>query len=64
MCLFWLQLHAVDMDGPENGGVMYSLAHGNLNQQFSIDSMDGSVTLSKELDREEVTTLICEDKRQ
>ncbi|XP_067898848.1 protocadherin Fat 4 [Heterodontus francisci] len=47
-----IQLTATDLDEGANGQVRYHIAHGNLNNDFRIDSVTGVVSVAKQLDRE------------
>uniref|UniRef100_A0A671LNX9 FAT atypical cadherin 2 n=1 Tax=Sinocyclocheilus anshuiensis TaxID=1608454 RepID=A0A671LNX9_9TELE len=50
-----LQVRAVDLDGPPNNFIIYSIVSGDPQQQFSIDPRTGHVTVRSTLDREEIT---------
>ncbi|KAG1926068.1 protocadherin Fat [Pimephales promelas] len=50
-----LQVSAVDLDGPPNNFIIYSIVNGDAKQQFSIDPRTGHVTVLSMLDREEIT---------
>ncbi|XP_026136921.1 protocadherin Fat 2-like [Carassius auratus] len=50
-----LQVRAVDLDGPPNNFIVYSIVSGDPQQQFSIDPHTGHVTVRSTLDREEIT---------
>ncbi|XP_055033747.2 protocadherin Fat 2 [Misgurnus anguillicaudatus] len=50
-----LQVTAVDIDGPPNNFIFYSIVNGDPKQQFSIDSRTGRITVNSALDREEIT---------
>ncbi|XP_067849588.1 protocadherin Fat 4 [Heptranchias perlo] len=47
-----IQVTATDLDEGTNGQVRYHIAHGNLNNDFRIDSVTGVVSVAKQLDRE------------
>uniref|UniRef100_UPI00398F28FC protocadherin Fat 4 n=1 Tax=Pristiophorus japonicus TaxID=55135 RepID=UPI00398F28FC len=47
-----IQVTATDFDEETNGQVRYHIAHGNLNNDFRIDSVTGVVSVAKQLDRE------------
>uniref|UniRef100_A0A8C1I966 FAT atypical cadherin 2 n=1 Tax=Cyprinus carpio TaxID=7962 RepID=A0A8C1I966_CYPCA len=49
-----LQVRAIDLDGPPNNFIMYSIVSGDPQQQFSIDPRTGHVTVRSMLDREEI----------
>uniref|UniRef100_A0A8C1WJD8 FAT atypical cadherin 2 n=1 Tax=Cyprinus carpio TaxID=7962 RepID=A0A8C1WJD8_CYPCA len=48
------QVRAIDLDGPPNNFIMYSIVSGDPQQQFSIDPRTGHVTVRSTLDREEI----------
>ncbi|XP_056106333.1 protocadherin Fat 2 [Rhinichthys klamathensis goyatoka] len=50
-----LQVSAVDLDGPPNNFIIYSIVNGDPKQQFSIDPRTGHLTVRSMLDREEIT---------
>ncbi|XP_016409125.1 protocadherin Fat 2 [Sinocyclocheilus rhinocerous] len=50
-----LQVRAVDLDGPPNNFIIYSIVSGDPQQPFSIDPRTGHVTVRSTLDREEIT---------
>ncbi|XP_051716060.1 protocadherin Fat 2 [Ctenopharyngodon idella] len=50
-----LQVTAIDLDGPPNNFIMYSIVNGDPKQQFSIDPRTGHITVLSMLDREEIT---------
>ncbi|XP_001920058.2 protocadherin Fat 2 [Danio rerio] len=50
-----LQVRAIDLDGPPNNFIIYSIVSGDPKQQFSIDPRTGFITLRSMLDREEIT---------
>ncbi|XP_055380293.1 protocadherin-like wing polarity protein stan [Condylostylus longicornis] len=47
-------IHATDADQGNNAAIRYAIIGGNTQSQFSIDSMNGDVTLVKPLDYESV----------
>lgn len=47
---------AVDVDGPENNLIRYSIVSGDPWQQFSIDPQTGHIKVHSMLDREEVSS--------
>ncbi|XP_043530022.1 protocadherin Fat 4 isoform X1 [Chiloscyllium plagiosum] len=47
-----IQVTATDLDEGANGQIRYHIAHGNLNNDFRIDSVTGVVSVAKQLDRE------------
>ncbi|XP_078395822.1 protocadherin Fat 4 isoform X1 [Cetorhinus maximus] len=47
-----IQVAATDLDEGANGQIRYHIAHGNLNNDFRIDSVTGIVSVAKQLDRE------------
>lgn len=47
---------AVDLDGPENNLIHYSIVSGDPWQQFSIDPQTGHIKVHSILDREEVSS--------
>lgn len=49
------QVTAIDLDGPPNNFIMYSIVNGDPKQQFSIDPRTGHITVLSMLDREEVS---------
>lgn len=51
------QVTAVDLDGPPNNFIFYSIVSGNPKQQFSIDPRSGHITVRSMLDREEVSSV-------
>ncbi|TRY99052.1 hypothetical protein DNTS_009752 [Danionella cerebrum] len=50
-----LQVRAIDLDGPPNNFIIYSIVSGDPRHQFSIDPRSGSITVRSMLDREEIT---------
>uniref|UniRef100_A0A672QBL2 FAT atypical cadherin 2 n=1 Tax=Sinocyclocheilus grahami TaxID=75366 RepID=A0A672QBL2_SINGR len=50
-----LQVRAIDLDGPPNNFIIYSIVSGDPKQQFSIDPHTGHITVRSMLDREEIT---------
>ncbi|XP_026859393.2 protocadherin Fat 2 [Electrophorus electricus] len=50
-----MQVTAVDLDGPLNNHIHYSIVSGDPQQQFSIDRRTGHITVRSALDREEKT---------
>ncbi|XP_036424414.1 LOW QUALITY PROTEIN: protocadherin Fat 2 [Colossoma macropomum] len=50
-----MQVTAVDLDGPPNNLIHYSIVSGNPQQQFSIDPRTGHIKVRSALDREEIT---------
>ncbi|XP_022539774.2 protocadherin Fat 2 [Astyanax mexicanus] len=50
-----MQVTAVDLDGPPNNLIHYSIVSGDPQQQFSIDPRTGHIKVRSALDREEVT---------
>ncbi|KAJ8254969.1 hypothetical protein GJAV_G00199440 [Gymnothorax javanicus] len=50
-----MQVSAVDLDGPSNNVIHYSIVSGDPEHQFSIDPRSGEIRVSRSLDREEVT---------
>ncbi|CDQ99633.1 unnamed protein product, partial [Oncorhynchus mykiss] len=49
-----MQVTAIDLDGPLNNLVQYSISSGDPHGQFSIDPRSGEVIVRATLDREEV----------
>ncbi|CAH1802941.1 unnamed protein product, partial [Owenia fusiformis] len=49
-----LQINAVDYDTEQNAMLIYRIHSGNINGDFTINSMSGSITIEKELDRERI----------
>uniref|UniRef100_A0A8C1QXX0 FAT atypical cadherin 2 n=1 Tax=Cyprinus carpio TaxID=7962 RepID=A0A8C1QXX0_CYPCA len=47
-----LQVRAIDLDGPPNNFIIYSIVSGDPKQQFSIDPHTGHITVRSMLDRE------------
>lgn len=58
----YLQVTATDQDGPINNLVRYSIVSGDPQQQFSIHSRSGEITVRTALDREEVSFCVCQIK--
>uniref|UniRef100_A0A9J7XUG0 FAT atypical cadherin 2 n=1 Tax=Cyprinus carpio carpio TaxID=630221 RepID=A0A9J7XUG0_CYPCA len=50
-----LQVRAIDLDGPPNNFIIYSIVSGDPKQQFSIDPHTGHITVRSMLDREVIT---------
>ncbi|XP_062856682.1 protocadherin Fat 2 [Trichomycterus rosablanca] len=50
-----MQVTAIDLDGPLNNLIHYSIVSGDSRQQFSIDPRSGHIKVRSELDREEIT---------
>ncbi|XP_058253540.1 protocadherin Fat 2 [Hemibagrus wyckioides] len=50
-----MQVTAVDLDGPQNNLIHYSIVSGDPWQQFSIDPQSGHIIVRSMLDREEIT---------
>ncbi|XP_066504787.1 protocadherin Fat 2 [Hoplias malabaricus] len=50
-----MQITAVDLDGPPNNLIHYSIVSGDPQQQFSIDPRSGHIRVRSALDREEIT---------
>ncbi|XP_063955288.1 protocadherin Fat 1-like isoform X2 [Lytechinus pictus] len=51
-----IQVMATDADSGDNGRVSYSIVHGNLFNQFTINPDNGLVSLAAELDREQISS--------
>ncbi|XP_041474294.1 protocadherin Fat 1-like isoform X3 [Lytechinus variegatus] len=51
-----IQVMATDEDSGDNGRVSYSIVHGNLFNQFTINPDNGLVSLALELDREQISS--------
>uniref|UniRef100_A0A8C2E4Q2 FAT atypical cadherin 2 n=1 Tax=Cyprinus carpio TaxID=7962 RepID=A0A8C2E4Q2_CYPCA len=49
------QVRAIDLDGPPNNFIIYSIVSGDPKQQFSIDPHTGHITVRSMLDREVIT---------
>lgn len=49
------QVRAIDLDGPPNNFIIYSIVSGDPKQQFSIDPHTGHITVRSMLDREVVS---------
>uniref|UniRef100_A0AAY4ENR5 Protocadherin Fat 2 n=1 Tax=Denticeps clupeoides TaxID=299321 RepID=A0AAY4ENR5_9TELE len=49
-----MQVTALDLDGPSNSLVHYSIASGDPQQQFRIDPRSGDIRVRAQLDREEI----------
>lgn len=56
------QVTAVDLDGPQNNIIRYSIVSGDPWQQFSIDPQTGHIKVRSMLDREEVSSLMIQGK--
>uniref|UniRef100_A0A671Q6N2 Protocadherin Fat 2-like n=1 Tax=Sinocyclocheilus anshuiensis TaxID=1608454 RepID=A0A671Q6N2_9TELE len=52
---FPVTVRAIDLDGPPNNFIIYSIVSGDPQQQFSIDPHTGHITVRSMLDREEIT---------
>uniref|UniRef100_A0A672QBP7 FAT atypical cadherin 2 n=1 Tax=Sinocyclocheilus grahami TaxID=75366 RepID=A0A672QBP7_SINGR len=50
-----ISVRAIDLDGPPNNFIIYSIVSGDPKQQFSIDPHTGHITVRSMLDREEIT---------
>nr|XP_046152091.1 protocadherin Fat 2-like [Oncorhynchus gorbuscha] len=50
-----MQVTAIDLDGPLNNLIQYSISSGDPHGQFSIDPRSGEVIVRATLDREEIT---------
>ncbi|KAF5893704.1 protocadherin Fat 2, partial [Clarias magur] len=50
-----MQVTAVDLDGPQNNFIRYSIVSGDPWKQFSIDPQTGHIKVHTTLDREEIT---------
>uniref|UniRef100_A0A8W4FHP9 Protocadherin Fat 4 n=1 Tax=Sus scrofa TaxID=9823 RepID=A0A8W4FHP9_PIG len=53
-----VQVSAADGDEGTNGQVRYGIVDGNANQEFRIDSVTGTITVAKRLDREKTPTYL------
>ncbi|KAM4834271.1 protocadherin Fat 4 [Thomomys bottae] len=53
-----LQVLATDGDEGSNGQVRYSLVAGNGHQEFRIDSVTGTITVARALDREKIPSYL------
>lgn len=54
------QVTAVDLDGPQNNFIRYSIVSGDPWQQFSINPQTGHIKVHTTLDREEVSSLMLQ----
>ncbi|XP_066572717.1 protocadherin Fat 2 [Amia ocellicauda] len=50
-----MEVSAVDLDGPLNNQIHYSIVSGDPRQQFEIDRASGEIRVRQRLDREEIT---------
>lgn len=56
------QVTAIDLDGPQNNIIRYSIVSGDPWQQFSIDPQTGHIKVRAMLDREEVSSFLIQVK--
>ncbi|XP_024082045.1 fat-like cadherin-related tumor suppressor homolog [Cimex lectularius] len=50
-----LQILATDVDSGDNGRIVYSIENGDIHHQFTVDPVNGYITVSKPLDREKIS---------
>lgn len=62
-CTCWFQVVAEDADSHLNAAILYSIIHGDQNNQFMIDPVSGLIKVNKALDRETVSLTYSNDSR-
>ena len=56
--LLYCKVHATDVDSPPNAGITYYIVGGDLNEQFHIEPVHGTVHVKQKLDRESVSITV------